>query len=105
MARPRGKYTQWAPPPVGRTPPFLLVREGAGLVLLTPFRKRRRGLTPGEAALVRTIAERLAEDDMPVGICWIDPQDGTATAAQIGEGQLRRRLIDDASFSVGRREQ
>jgi hypothetical protein len=34
------------------------------------------------------------------GSVWIDAYDGTATPAVIGEGQLRRRLVDNASFDV-----
>jgi hypothetical protein len=100
MPRARGKYRAWAAQPVERTPPFLLMREASSLVLIAPFAKRPRGPTPAELELVGMVARRLAPDlpaDRPL---WIDPSDGTATPAAIGEEQLRRRMIDCASFNV-----
>jgi hypothetical protein len=100
MPRARGKYRAWAAQPAERMPPFLLVSEASSLVLIAPFAKRPRGPTPEETALVRTVARRLVPNlpaDRPL---WIDPHDGTATPAALGEGQLRRRLIDNASFNV-----
>ena len=96
MARPRGKYsTLSAPAPAERTPPFLLTLDGPDLVLIAPFPKRPRGPTPGEAALVQAVTEQLRNFSV-----WIDPRDGTATPATIGEGQLQRRMLDCASFNV-----
>ena len=101
MARPRGKYWQWAPTPQERIPPFLLTRQDDGnTVLITPFAKRRGGLTSEEAAQVQTVAEHLRNLAPARGSVWIDVHTGAATAAAIGEGQLRRRLIDCASFNV-----
>jgi len=101
MSRPRSKYTKFASIPPERMPPFLLTLDGADLVLIAPFPKRPRGPTPDEVALVRTVAGHLrnipAPGRRPV---WIDPRDGTATPAAIGEGQIRRKLFDCASFDV-----
>ena len=51
MARPHsGRYRG---PASERTPPFLLVPDGAGAwVLVSPFSKRRTGLTPEQRAIV-----------------------------------------------------
>lgn len=99
---------QWrykAPMPVGRVAPFLLVphpEDGTDLVLIAPFAKRRRGPTSDENAVVQAVAGHLRKIPVPDGSLWIDPRDGTATPAAIGEGQVRRRLIDNASFNVRR---
>ena len=100
MSAPRGKYTQWAPPPAARIPPFLLARDGDELVLIAPFARRRRGPTQAEAAIVTTVAGHLRTLSPVRGPVWIDPHDGHVTPAAIGEGQLRRRLVDCASFGV-----
>jgi hypothetical protein len=74
---------------------------GAGLVLIAPFPKRAHGLTPAEVALVQAVAGHLRNrSTAPDGPCWIDASTGSTTPAAIGEGQLRRRLIDCASFEV-----
>jgi hypothetical protein len=99
MPRARGKYRAWAAQPAERTPPFLLIREASILVLIAPFAKRPHGPTPEEVALAQTVARRLVID-LPAGPHWINPSDGTATPAVLGEGQLRRRMIDNASFNV-----
>lgn len=101
MSRPRCKYRQFAPIPPDRMPPFLLTPDGADLVLIAPFPKRPHGLTPSEAALVQAVAGHLRKVPVPGrGSVWIDPRDGTTTPAAIGEPQIRRRLIDNASFNV-----
>jgi hypothetical protein len=61
--------------------------------------ERPRGPTPEETTLPKRVARRLVLD-LPGGARWIDPREGTATPAALGEGQLRRRLIDHASFDV-----
>ena len=98
IARPHsGRYRGPAPE---RTPPFLLVPDGGGLVLVTPFPKKRIGLTPEQRAIVQDVGSRLRTLSAPRGSVWIDPNDGRVTPAAIGEGQLRRRLFDCACFSV-----
>jgi len=97
----RGKYRAFAELPPERVPPFLLVLppNSLGLVLIAPFRKRKSGPSPQEVALVRAVAGRLV-GNLPAGPCWVDPRDGSMTPAAIGADQVRRRLIDDASFDV-----
>ena len=102
MPRPRTKYRAWAPTPAERSPPFLLVHDGAELVLIAPFAKRPRGPAPHEAAIVRAVAEHLSKQPTARGPVWIDPATGTMTPAMIGGGQLQRRLVDNASFGVAR---
>jgi hypothetical protein len=77
------------------TAPFLLVRDGAGLVLIAPFHKRKSGPTAAEAALIKTVSRHVRGLKI-----WIDPASGAATSATIGDGQLQRRLLDCASFNV-----
>jgi hypothetical protein len=98
MARSHGKIRA---NPSERTPPFLLARDGAGAaVLIAPFPKRRRGPTPEELTIVQAVAEHLRSLPPQLrGAAWIDTCDGTVTPAAIGEGQLRRRLTDNASRS------
>ncbi len=86
-----------APPPVGRVPPFVLIRQLDGDVLLSPF--PRDGLSAEAAILVKAVAVRLARD-LPAGVFWVDAQDGRATPATIAVPQLKRRLLDNASFNV-----
>jgi hypothetical protein len=85
------------PPSVGRIPPFVLLRQVEGDVLIAPF--SRGGLSPENALLVKTVASRLARD-LPAGCFWVDAQDGRATPAAIGIKQLRRRIHENASFNV-----
>ena len=97
MARPHsGRYRGPAPE---RTPPFLLVPGGVDLVLVTPFPKKRIGLTPEQRAIVQDVAGGLRGLRTSASV-WIDPTNGRVTPAEIGEGQLRRRLFDCACFSV-----
>jgi hypothetical protein len=74
----------------------MLFREAGGDVL-TPF--PRDGVSPETAVLVKTVAQSLKRD-LPAGCYWVDPQDGLATPAAIAIPQLRRRLLDCASFNV-----
>ena len=92
-----GRYRGPAPE---RTPPFLLVPDGGDLVLVSPFPKKRTGLTPEQRNIVQDVAKGLRTLSAPRGSVWIDPQDGRVTPAVIGEGQLRRRLFDCACFNV-----
>ena len=92
--------------PIERLPPFLLVPQPAddprlAGILIAPFPRRSRGLTPDEAALLQAVSGHLRNlPGQPRGPVWIDAHTGAATAAAIGEGQLRRRLIDCATFNV-----
>jgi hypothetical protein len=99
MARMTKPGRDQIPPPVARTPPFLLAADADGApILICPFRKRKSGPSREEMALVRSVAGRL--ERLPGGPVWIDPRDGSMTPAAIGADQVRRRLIDDASFTV-----
>jgi len=99
----RAKYHTLAPAP-SLTAPFVLIRSAAAPsagILVTPFPRRRQGPTDAEAARVEAVAARLVGDRRPsTGTFWIDPATGVATPASIGEGQLRRKLTDCASFTV-----
>ena len=88
-----------APAPSERIPPFVLMRQLDGDVLIAPFAKRAGGLSPSENVMVQAVAQRLARD-LPAGCWWVDPQNGRATSATIAIPQLRRRLLDCASFTV-----
>ena len=99
MGRPRGKYAAFAELPAGRTPPFLLIRDGADVVLIAPFAKRARPSASG-VALVQTVAGHLRSLTKSCGSVWIDPETGRTTPAAIGPGQVRRKLFDCASFNV-----
>jgi len=98
MGRPRTKFRAWAELPAERTPPFLL-HDGADLVLISPFAKRVRP-SASEVALVQTVAGHLRSLTKSCGSVWIDPETGRTTPAAIGEGQVRRKLFDCASFNV-----
>jgi hypothetical protein len=52
-----------------------------------------------QRAIVKEVAKRLRKLSASHSV-WIDSRDGTVTPAAIGEGQLRRRLIDNVSFSL-----
>jgi hypothetical protein len=65
--------------------PYLVVKDGPDLVLVAPFRKRSTGPNASESAQVRAVAAIVR--DFAV---WIDPNDGHATLATTGEGQLQR---------------
>jgi hypothetical protein len=86
-----------APPPAERVPPFILVREIAGDVLLTPY--PRNAMTPEATVLVKAVVHSLKRD-LPAGCYWVDPSDGRATPATLAVPQLRRRLEDCASYNV-----
>jgi hypothetical protein len=58
MGRPRTKYRAFAELPAERTPPFLLIHDGADLVLIAPFAKRARP-SASEMAVVQTVAGHL----------------------------------------------
>jgi hypothetical protein len=96
---PDGLRHRFAAPPVPSLP-FLLVIEAGGAVLIAPFAKRQNGLSRDEADRLKTVVARLRGLPPPGSVVWIDPQDGTATPASIGEGQLRRRMVDNASVSL-----
>ena len=65
-----------APPPAERVPPFVLLRQVDGDVLIAPF--PRDGLSAEAAVLVKTVAQALPRD-LPAGCFWVDPRDGRAT--------------------------
>jgi hypothetical protein len=62
--------------------------------------ERRAGPTMAQRAIVKEVAKRLRNLSMSRGSVWIDPRDGRVTPAAIDAGQIRRRLIDCACFSV-----
>jgi hypothetical protein len=88
-----------APAPVGRVPPFVLMRSFDGDVLIAPFPRREGGPSPNEAAIARSVACSLARD-LPAGCWWVDVRSGSATPAAIAIPQLKRRLLDCASFNL-----
>jgi hypothetical protein len=49
--------------------------------------------------LVKNVAQSLPRD-LPAGCFWFDPRDGRATPAAIAVPQLRRRMLDCATFNV-----
>ena len=100
MPRAAGRYRAHAALPPERSAPFLLTRDGDDLVLITPFASRRSGLAPAEVALTRDVVAHLRGLATPGSPIWIDPTSGAVIPASIGEGQLRRRLNDCASFEV-----
>jgi hypothetical protein len=86
-----------APAPAERIPPFVLLRQIDGDILIAPF--PRDALSPEAAVLVKAVAQNLKRD-LPAGCFWVDPRDGRATPAAIAVPQLRRRMLDCASFNV-----
>jgi hypothetical protein len=86
-----------APVPLDRLPPFLLLRQADGDVLIAPF--PRNGMSPEAEAVVKTVARGLTRD-LPAGCWWVDPRDGRTTPAAIAEPQLKRRMLDCATFNV-----
>jgi hypothetical protein len=87
------------PQPRDRTPPFVLLRQAENDILITPFSKRSKGPSPDETALVKSVAHLLVRN-LPAGCFWIDARDSSATPAILAVSQLRRRLIDYASFHI-----
>jgi hypothetical protein len=86
------------PAPPSRVPPFVLMRQLDGDLLITPFPRDR--LSPEAAVLVKTVALRLARH-LPAGCFWVDTQDGRVTPPTIAIPQLERRLLSIcASFNV-----
>jgi hypothetical protein len=91
-----------APPPTGRTPPFIFVIGGSGGTLVTSFPRRdgaRRKLTPAELATVERVQSQLAARP-PAGNVWIDPGALTTTPAAVTHDWLRRRIADYAAFDL-----
>jgi len=56
-------------------------------------------VSPENVLLVKTVASRLSPN-LPAGCFWITVPDGRATPAAIAIPQLRRRMLDCASFNV-----
>src|SRR4051794_24086007 len=84
--------------PLPRLLPFLLL-PSSGL-LVTSF-SRRLKLTPDEVAIVKRVLDWRRSTDWPDSPAWINPEDGTVTAAAaFGSSWLRRRCADFHTLRV-----
>jgi hypothetical protein len=86
------------PAPPSRVPPFVLMRQLDGDLLITPFPRDR--LYPRPVVLIKMVGLRLARH-LFAGCFWVDTQDGRVTPPTIAIPQLKRRLLSIcASFNV-----